>query len=38
MAYLGAGQKDSAIRAFAKVKTNPNQAMIARLWTLYARK
>lgn len=40
MAYLGAGQKDAALRAFAKAAkgSNPNQAMIARLWTLYARK
>ena len=40
MAYLGAGQKDAALHAFAKaVKgSNPNQAMIARLWTLYAHK
>ncbi|HTT99542.1 MAG TPA: hypothetical protein VMF58_15950 [Rhizomicrobium sp.] len=40
MAYLGAGQKDQALRAFAKAAKgdNPNQAMIARLWTLYARK
>jgi tetratricopeptide (TPR) repeat protein len=40
MAYLGAGQKDSALRAFAKAAKgdNANQAMIARLWALYARK
>jgi hypothetical protein len=40
MAYLSAGQKDSAIRAFQKAAKgdNPNQAMIARLWLLYARK
>jgi tetratricopeptide (TPR) repeat protein len=40
MAYLGAGQKDAALRAFGKAAkgSNPNQAMIARLWTLYARK
>ncbi|HVU20949.1 MAG TPA: hypothetical protein VHE09_09475 [Rhizomicrobium sp.] len=40
MAYLSAGQKDAANRAFAKVakSDNRNQAMIARLWTLYARK
>src|ERR1700749_2159042 len=31
MAYLGAGQKDAAIRAFAKVKDDPNHAMGARL-------
>ncbi len=38
MAYLGAGQKDAAIRAFNAVKDNPNQQMIAHLWALYARK
>jgi hypothetical protein len=40
MAYLSAGQKDAALRAFAKAAKgdNPNQAMVARLWTLYARK
>ncbi len=40
MAYLGAGQKDAAIRAFGKAAKgdNANQAMIARLWSLYARK
>ncbi len=38
MAYLGAGQKDAAIHAFAGVKTDPRQVMIAHLWTLYARK
>jgi len=37
-AYLGAGQKDLALRTFAKVKGDPKQAMIARLWSLYARK
>ena len=38
MADLGAGQKDAAIHAFAGVKTDPRQVMIAHLWTLYARK
>jgi len=38
MAYLGAGQKDAALRAFNSVKDNPNQQMIAHLWALYARK
>lgn len=38
MAYLGAGQKDAAIRAFNSVKNNPNQQLIAHLWALYARK
>lgn len=38
MAYLSAGQKDAAQRAFAKVKDEPKAAMIAHLWALYARK
>jgi Tfp pilus assembly protein PilF len=38
MAYLGAGQKDAAVKAFNAAKNNPNQAMIAHLWALYARK
>jgi len=40
MAYLSAGQKDQAVRAFNKAAKgdNPNQAMVARLWLLYARK
>jgi hypothetical protein len=38
MAYLGAGQKDAALRAFNAVKDNANQQMIAHLWALYARK
>ncbi len=37
-AYLGAGQKDQAARAFNKVKDNPNQVLVAHLWSLYARK
>lgn len=36
MAYYGAGQKDAAIHAFSAVtKDNPNDAMIAHLWTIY---
>ena len=38
MAYLGAGQKDAAIRAFNKVTDNPKQELAAKLWSLYARK
>jgi hypothetical protein len=38
MAYLGAGQKDAAVHAFAAVKNDPRQMMIAHLWTLYARR
>ena len=37
-AYLGAGQKDQALRAFAKVKDDPKAEMIAHLWALYARR
>ena len=38
MAYLGAGQKDAAQRAFAKVKDDPKAVMVAHLWALYARR
>ena len=38
MAYLGAGQKEAAQRAFAKVKDDPKAVMVAHLWALYARK
>lgn len=39
MAYLGAGQKANAQRAFARVKgpSKSNVVMIAHLWSLYAR-
>lgn len=37
-AYLGAGQKDAAIRAFNKATKNPTQQMIAHLWSLLARR
>lgn len=37
-AYLGAGQKDAAVKAFNKVKDSPNQVLIAHMWALYARK
>jgi len=38
MALLADGQKEAAIKAFAKVKDNPNQVLVAKLWTLYAKK
>ena len=38
MAYLGAGQKEAAQHAFAKVKDDPKAVMIAHLWALYARR
>jgi tetratricopeptide (TPR) repeat protein len=38
MAYLGAGQKEAAQRAFAKVKDDPKAVMVAHLWALYARR
>jgi tetratricopeptide (TPR) repeat protein len=37
MAYLGAGQKDQAIRAFDHANTDPKQKVIAHLWSIYAR-
>ena len=36
-ALFGAGQKDAALKAFAKVTGTPNGQMIARLWVLYVR-
>jgi tetratricopeptide (TPR) repeat protein len=37
-AYLGAGQKDAAVRAFnAVTKDDGNQQVIAHLWSIYAR-
>lgn len=38
MAYLDAGQKDAATKAFAKVKDDKNDVMVAHLWTLAARR
>jgi hypothetical protein len=38
MAYLGVGQKDAAVRAFAKANGDPKWATMARIWTLYAKK
>jgi tetratricopeptide (TPR) repeat protein len=38
VAYLGTGQKDQAIRAFGKVSDNPKWAMMAGIWSLYAKK
>jgi len=38
LAYLGAGQKDEAVRAFNAVpQTDTNDAMIAHFWAIYAR-
>jgi hypothetical protein len=37
MAYLGAGQKDQAARAFDHANTDPRQAVVAHLWSIYAR-
>jgi tetratricopeptide (TPR) repeat protein len=36
-ALYGAGQKDAALKAFAKAKNTPNGEMIAHLWSLYVR-
>lgn len=36
-AYLGAGQKDQAIRAFASADGDPKAKVIAHLWEIYAR-
>ncbi len=36
-ALYGAGQKDAALKAFAKAKNKPNGEMIARMWSLYVR-
>ena len=36
-AFFGAGQKDAALKAFAKAKDKPNGEMIAHLWSLYVR-
>jgi tetratricopeptide (TPR) repeat protein len=37
-AYLAAGQKGEAVRAFAKVKGSAGQELVAKLWSLYAKK
>lgn len=37
MAYLGAGQKADAIRAFDRANTDPRQTVVAHLWSIYAR-
>ena len=34
-ALYGAGQKEAALKAFAKAKSTPNGEMIAHLWSLY---
>ena len=36
-ALYGAGQKDAALKAFAKAKSTPNSEMIGHLWTLYVK-
>jgi len=36
-AYMGLGQKDEAARAFGAVKGDPKAAVVAHLWSLYAR-
>ena len=36
-ALYGAGQKDAALKAFAKAKSSPNSEMIGHLWTLYVK-
>ncbi len=36
-ALYGAGQKDAALRAFAKANHTPNNEMISHLWSLYVR-
>ena len=36
MAFLGAGQKDQAARAFDHANTDPKQKVIAHLWSIYA--
>jgi hypothetical protein len=38
MGYLGAGQRDSAVRAFGAARTDPKEAVIAHIWALYARR
>jgi tetratricopeptide (TPR) repeat protein len=38
MAYLGAGQKDAAVRAFGKVSGDAKWTTMARIWSLYAKK
>jgi tetratricopeptide (TPR) repeat protein len=37
-AYLAAGQKDQAARAFNKVKGTPNEELVAKLWSLASKK
>ncbi|HSM96024.1 MAG TPA: tetratricopeptide repeat protein [Rhizomicrobium sp.] len=36
-AYLAAGQKDAAVRAFNSVKGDPKAEMVAHIWSLYTR-
>jgi tetratricopeptide (TPR) repeat protein len=37
LAYYGVGQKDAALKTFAKVTGSPNAQMVARLWSVYVR-
>jgi tetratricopeptide (TPR) repeat protein len=37
MAYLGAGQKDQAIRSFEKADGDSKQKIVSHLWSIYAR-
>jgi predicted Zn-dependent protease len=37
-AYLAAGQKADAVKAFAEVKAPEKDAMVAHLWSLAARR
>ena len=37
-AYIAAGQKGDAARAVADIKAPPNDAVVAHLWSLYARR
>jgi len=37
MAYLGAGQKDAAVRAFSSVDGDPKAKVVGHLWEIYAR-
>ena len=37
VAYYGAGQKDAALKAFAKADKTPNGQTIAHMWSLYVR-
>ena len=36
-AYIGAGQKDAAVRAFGSAKDDPAWGIVAHIWSVYAR-